>query len=207
MFKHPKKIFQNRPQNGPKFFQNRGLEGVLERFGHPLGAKMAQGRQKLEKWRILGSPGGSKMEPKLVKNLMKNRVHFCNDFETTFSRSWDDFGSKNLSKMRSRRVVFSTSLRICEKYENEQPSIVLARFFDFGSLDFRVKTVYFSNVFPNSVLRRTFFDFWSIFAPTWQPNGSQNGYQNLCKIMLNFSWFFLGLGSPPPDFQSKGRRQ
>ena len=102
---------------------------------------MAQGLKKLKKYRISGSPGGSKMEPKLVKNLMKNRVHFCNDFETTFSRSWDDFGSKNLSKMRSRRVVFSTSLRICEKYENEQHSIVLARFFDFGSLDFRAKTV------------------------------------------------------------------
>ena len=92
---------------------------------------------KLEKYRIFRSPVGSKMEPKSLKNLMKNRVDFCNIFQTTFSRSWEDFSSKNLSKMRSLRVVFSTSLQICEKCDFKQLSIVFGTFFNFGSFDFR----------------------------------------------------------------------
>ena len=39
-----------------------------------------------EKYSILGWPVGSKMEPKSIKNLIKNRLDFCNDFETFFSR-------------------------------------------------------------------------------------------------------------------------
>ena len=93
--------------------------------------------KKHKKYSILGWPRGSKMEQKSNKNLIKNRLDFCNDFETTFSRSWVDFGSNNLSKMRGLRVTFSTSLRICEKYDFEQPSDRFAIFFDFGSVDFR----------------------------------------------------------------------
>ena len=90
-----------------------------------------------EKYSILGWPVGSKMEPKSIKNLMKNRLDFCNDFESTFSRSWVDFGAKNLSKMRGLRVTFSTLLRICEKCDFEQPSYGFAIFFDFRRVDFR----------------------------------------------------------------------
>ena len=36
---------------------------------------------------ILGWPVGSKMEPKSIKNLMKNQFDFCNVFESTF-RFW-----------------------------------------------------------------------------------------------------------------------
>ena len=49
-----------------------------------------------EKSLILGWLMGSKMEPKSYKNLIKNHIDFYNGFETTFSRFWDDFGSKNL---------------------------------------------------------------------------------------------------------------
>ena len=70
-------------------------------------------------------------------NLMKNQPDFCNDFESTFSRSWVDFGSKNLSKMRGLRATFSTLLRICEKCDFEQPSHRFAIFFDFRRVDFR----------------------------------------------------------------------
>ena len=84
-----------------------------------------------EKYSILGWPMGSKMEPKSIKNLMKNRLDFCNDFESTFSRSWVDFGSKNLSKIRCLGVTFSTSLRVYEKCDFEQPSYGFAIFFDF----------------------------------------------------------------------------
>ena len=90
-----------------------------------------------EKYSILGSPMGSKMEPKSIKKLMKNQHDFCSDFESTFFRSWVDFGSKNLSKMRGLRVTFSTLLRICEKCDLEQPSHRFAIFFDFRRVDFR----------------------------------------------------------------------
>ena len=77
------------------------------------------------------------MEPKSKKNLLKNRLDFCNNFETTFSRSWIDFWSKNLSKMRGLRLTFSTLLGICEKCDLEQPSHRFAIFFDFESIDLR----------------------------------------------------------------------
>ena len=70
------------------------------------------------------------MGPKSIQNLMKNHIDFYNDFETTFSRFWDDFGSKNLSKMRGLRVTVSTSLRICEMFDFEQPSNSFTIYFD-----------------------------------------------------------------------------
>ena len=83
-----------------------------------------------------GGPMGSKMEPKSIKNLMKIGFDFYNDFQIVFSRSWIDFGSKNLSKMRGRRGTFSTKLRIYKKCDFEQPSNGFAIFFHFGSNDF-----------------------------------------------------------------------
>ena len=80
---------------------------------------------------------GSKMEPKSTKNLMKIRFDVCCNFETVFSRSWVDFGSKILSKIDGLRVIFSTSLRIGGKCDFEQPSNGFAIFFDFGSVNFR----------------------------------------------------------------------
>ena len=115
---------------------------------------------------------GSKMEPKSIKNLMKICFDFCCDFEIVFSRSWIDFGSKNLSKMRGRRVTFSTKLRIYEKCDFEQPSNGFAIFFDFGSVDFRLERVYFSIVFSNAILRPTFLEFGSNFNLNCTPNRS-----------------------------------
>ena len=127
-----------------------------------------------EKCLILGLPVGSKMEPKSIKNLIKNRVDFCNDFEFLFFRSWVDLGSKNLSKMRGLGVTFSTSLRVCEKCDFEQPSYGFAIFFDFKRVDFRPQNVYFSVVFSKMFLRRSFFDCGLKFGPNWAPNGSPN---------------------------------
>ena len=127
-----------------------------------------------EKSSILGGAVGSKMEPKSIKNLMKNQLEFCNDFENTFSRSWVDFGSKNLSKMEGLGVTFSTSLRICEKCDFEQPSHRFASFFDFRRIDFRVEKVYFSVVFPKAILRGTFLDFGLNFGANWSPHETQN---------------------------------
>ena len=114
------------------------------------------------------------MEPKSTKKLMKNQPDFCNDFERTFFRSWVDFGSKNVSKMRGLRVTFSTLLRICEKCDLEQPSHRVAIFFYFRRVDVRPEKVNFSDVFSKTILRRTFLDFGRIFGPNWIPNGSQN---------------------------------
>ena len=114
------------------------------------------------------------MEPKAIKNLIENRFDFCNDFETTFSRYWVDVGSKNLSKMRGLNVSFSTLLRICEKCDFKQHFYGFAPFSDFRRVDFRFENVYFSVVFSNAILRRTFFDFWLIFYLNWNPNGNPN---------------------------------
>ena len=172
-----------------------------------------------EKSWILRWPVGSKMEPKSIKNLIKNRLDFCKDFGTTFSWCWVDFGSKKLFKMRGLRVTFSTWLRICEKCDFEQPSNGFAIFFDFGSNDFLPQRLYFSIVFSKALWRHTFCDFGSIFAPTWKPNRIQNPLKTPLKFMLNFWWFFNGFlvalggrdpweklregggGDPPKDYR------
>ena len=71
------------------------------------------------------------------KNPIENRRDFCNDFETTFSRSGVDLSSQKLSKMKGLGITFSVLLRICEKCDLEQPSHRFAIFFDFESVDFR----------------------------------------------------------------------
>ena len=124
-------------QNGTKFLKNLPLEPSWSTFGTQDGPRVAPKLKSNEKSTILVWPVESKMEPKSIKNLMKNQPEFCNDFEGTFFRSWVDFGSKNLSKMEGLRVTFSTLLRICEKCDFEQPSNGFAIFFDFGSVDFR----------------------------------------------------------------------
>ena len=134
-----------------------------------------------EKYSILGWPVGSKIEQKIIKNLMTNRVNFCNDFETTFSRSWVDFGSKNLSKMRGLRVTFSTLLRICEKCDFEQPSYGFAIFFDFRRVDFRSQKLYFSVVFSKPLLRHVF----SILGRFFVQLGGQMGAKIHLKIYKN----------------------
>ncbi len=109
-----------------------------------------------------------------MKNLSKNRMNFKSDFETTFSRSWAEVGAKNLSEMSGLRVIFSTSLRRCEKYDFGQPSYVFHMFFDFEGLDFGAESVYFSVVFSKALCRGTFFNFGFNSDPNGSPNGSQN---------------------------------
>ena len=142
------------------------------------GPRVAPRVKNNEKCSILGVPMGSKMEPKSHKNLIKIRLDFCNDFECPFFRSWVDFGSKNLSKMKGLGVTFSTSLRVCEKCDFEQPSYGFAIFFDFKRVDFRPQKIYFSNVFSKMLSRRIFFDFRSKLGPNWMPNGSPNRWKN-----------------------------
>jgi hypothetical protein len=69
-----------------------------------------------------------RMDQKSIQNVTKNCMFFNSDFETCFSRSWVDFVSKKLFKMRGIGVVFSTSLRICEECDFEQHFIVFAIF-------------------------------------------------------------------------------
>ena len=139
-----------------------------------------------EKCQTLGSHRGGKMELKSIKNLIKNGMNFESDFETTFSRSWVEVGAKNLSEMRGLRVIFSTSLRRCEKYDFEQPSNVFPMFFDFEGLDFGAERVDFSVVFSKALWRGTFFNFGSNSGPNGSPNGSQNRRKNQLNFKLNF---------------------
>ena len=103
------------------------------------------------KWSILRCPGGSKMHSKSIKTLIKNRHDFCHDFGTTFSRSWSDFGSKKLSKMRGLGITFSTLLRIHAKCDFEQHSKRFATFFNVGGVIFPSWKVSFSLVFSKAV--------------------------------------------------------
>ena len=127
-----------------------------------------------EKCQTLGSHRGAKMELKSIKNLIRNRMNFESDFETTFSRSWAEVGAKNLSEMRGLRVIFSTSLRRCEKYDLNNSVTFFAMFFDFEGLDFGAERVDFSVVFSKALWRGTFFNFGSNSGPNGRPNGSQN---------------------------------
>ena len=107
-----------------------------------------------------GAARGVQNGTKINKNLIKNRVDFCNDFECLFFRSWVAFGSENLSKMRYFGVTFSTSLRVYEKCDFEQPSNGFAIFFDFKRVDFQPQKLYFSGAFSKMLLRRPFSRFW-----------------------------------------------
>ena len=156
------------------------------------GPRVAPRIKNNEKCSILGVPMGSKMEPKLVKNLIKFRVDFCNVFKYLFFRSWVDFGSKNLSKMRGLGVTFSTSLRICEKCDFEQPSYGFAIFFTFRRVDFRPQKLYFSDVFQRCFQDVFFFDFGSKLGPNSTPDGSPNRLKNQWKSNLIFWWNFDG---------------
>ena len=106
-------------------------------------------------------------------------------FKTIFNGFWYRFLSKKLSKMRGVRVVFSTSLRTCEKCDFKRPSIVFAIFFNFESIDFRLKGVTFKVVFPKVLLRGTFcrcrVEFWSRLDAKWEPKSRPRAPLSACK--------------------------
>ena len=154
------------PQNPQKSTPREVLEGL----GHPLGAKMAQQQKK---YPFLGSPRGSKMDPKSIKKMIKNQVDFINDFEPIFFRSWVDLGTQNRSKMTSLRPVSSSSFQICKKYDFEQPSNGFATFLESKSFDFRYRKLHFGDVFPKTFMKMIFNRFWLDFecnmSTKWVP--------------------------------------
>ena len=111
----------------------------------------------------LGAARGVQTGAKMNK-IVKNRIDFCNDFEFFLFRSWVDFGSKKLSKMRGFGVIFSSSLRVCEKCDFEQPSYGFAIFFNFKRVDFRPQNVYFSEMFSRPRFGLIFDRFWNGFG-------------------------------------------
>ena len=131
--------------------------------------------QKIQKSRIFGCLREPNMEQKSIKKLSENCIFFCHDLETTFSRSWDDFGSKNLSKIRGLRVTFSTSWRKCEKSVLERPSIGFAIFFKLEASIFRSKIDYFLVFFQGCFLVMHWIDFSSILARFRSQVGGQTG--------------------------------
>ena len=115
------KSTQHRSQNDCEKIQLCGCLGTLwGLFWRQDGARAITRAKQIEKCRILWLPGGAKMEPQSIKNLIKNRMNVESDFETTFCRSWVEVGAENLSEMRGLRVIFLTSLRRCEKYDFEK---------------------------------------------------------------------------------------
>ena len=81
-----------------------------------------------EKYSILRLPVGSKMEPKSIKNRIKNRLDVGHDFETTFFRFWVDCGSKNFSKMRVSGSLFQPCCEYARSVIWNDPSTVLLIF-------------------------------------------------------------------------------
>ena len=84
------KSLQNRPQNCRKF-DKIDLWGCLGALWGPSwrqdGARATTRAKTIEKYTILGSAWRFKMEPTSNNNMIKNRLDFCNDFETTLFRS------------------------------------------------------------------------------------------------------------------------
>ena len=115
------------------------------------------------------------MEQKSIKKRPENFTCFWRDLETTFSRSWDDFGGKNLSKIRGLRVTFSTSWRKCEKSVLEGLSIAFAIFFKLEASIFRSKIDYFLVFFQGCFLVMHWIDFSSILVRFWSQVGGQMG--------------------------------
>ena len=138
------KILRNSSKNYPNMVPNSWkihLWSCLGALWAPSwrqdGPRATPKLKNVKKSSILGWPLGSKMEPKWVEKLIKHRLDFCIDFETTFSRYCVYFDSKNLSKIRVSGSLFLTLSRICEKCDLERPSHRFARFFDFWRVDFR----------------------------------------------------------------------
>ena len=111
-----------------------------------------------EKYSILGWPMGCKMNPKSIKHLMKNKLDFCNDFESTFSRSWIDFGSKALSKMWVSGALFQPYYEYVKSVIWNNPPIVLLYFSTLKASTPDLK-MYISQLFFESVCKTYFLRF------------------------------------------------
>ena len=166
------KIPSNFKRKSDKFTRKLRFGGVPEALGRGLGViwvpMATQDEQKRFVVPLLRLPKVAQRVQNPAKIVKKSDWKFDHDFEMVVYRFWVDFGSKNLSKIGGLRVVISTSLRICEKYDFERPSIVFATFFKVESIDFRSQNVYFSDVFLKVLLRRTFSRFWIEFWSKWE---------------------------------------
>ena len=161
--------FQKKPYN---FTRKLRFGGVPEALGRGLGViwvpRAMQDNKKGFVVPLLRLPKVAQRVQNRARIIKKSDWTFDLDFEWLCIDYGSFFCSKNLSKIGGLRVVISTSLRICEKYDFERPSIVFATFFKVESIDFRSQNVYFSNVFLKVLLRRAFSWFWIEFWYKWE---------------------------------------
>ena len=78
------------------------------------------------------------MKQKSATNLMKNHIDFYNDFETTFCRFWNDFGSKNLPKMKGPGSLFQPGCEYAKSVILNNPPMVLLYFSTLEAMIFYV---------------------------------------------------------------------
>ena len=138
----------------------------------PGGAGATTRPQQIETCRFFGSPGSLKWNTNRCKIKLKFVWFFYIDFGTTFYRSWDDFGPKNLSKMTSLRGV-SILLLICWKCDFERQHNDFAVFFSLGEMIFNLKRLLFHMFYRNWFRDLLFLDLGSILARNWRPNETQ----------------------------------
>ena len=114
---------------------------------------------------------------------MKNRFDFCNDFESTFSGYWVDFGSKNHSKMKGLRVSFQPCYEYVKSVIWNNPPIVLLYFSTLKASIFDLKRCIFQMFF-----RKRFYDvLFLIFGRILVEIGAQMGAKIDEKINENLS--------------------
>ena len=143
-------LLQNPLQDGPKSLKIElwGCLGALWRPSWPQDGSRSTPRAKNnEKWWILECPGGSKMGPKSRKSQMKNHIDFYNDFETTFSRFGEDFGSKTSPKWGVAGSLFQPRDEYTKSVILNNPPMVLLYFSILEALIFDLKGYIFQVFF------------------------------------------------------------
>ena len=109
---------------------------------------------------------------------MKNHIDFYNDFETTFSWFWDDFGSKNLPKMKGPGSLFQPGCEYAKSVILNNPPMVLLYFSTLEAMIF-----YFNgDIFQLFFQRRSWDRLFAILGRILLQLGRQKGLKIHEKI-------------------------
>ena len=133
-----------------------------------------------------GAARGVQMEPNWIKNLVKNRIDFCNDFEFFFSDLGSILAPKSSPKWGVLGSFFQARCEYARSVILNNPLMVLLYFSTLRGSIFDLKMYIFRLFF-----RRCFEDvLFSIFGRNLGQIGGQMGAQIDEKFEKKLSWFF-----------------